>query len=236
MHTELSPDRIYVTVDILILAVEEGKLRLMLSRRTAPPYAGCWALPGRFVGLDESAESAAEGLLKEMLPRTNAFLEQLYTFTDVGRDPRGRVISTAYLAIVPTGRIGRPVERGETPLVPFVAGLNEKGLWLKAEEGPALPSGELAFDHGRIIETGIQRLRGKVDYTDIAFRFLGTTESFSLSELQTVFQAILDKDVDSSNFRRFIRARYEDTGRMEPTRMEQKGGRGRPAALYRLIK
>ena len=64
MHTELNPDRIYVTVDILILAVEEGKLRLMLSRRTAPPYAGCWALPGRFVGLDESAESAAEGLLK----------------------------------------------------------------------------------------------------------------------------------------------------------------------------
>ena len=95
MHRELNKDQLYVTVDLLIWTVRAGRLNLLLSRRVSPPYAGSWALPGRFIGLDESAETAVTRLLEEMLPVRGPYLEQLYTFTNVARDPRGRVISTA---------------------------------------------------------------------------------------------------------------------------------------------
>ena len=101
MHDSLHQGQLYVTVDMLILTIREGKLNLLLSRRKDTPYAGRWARPGRFVGLDESAETTVRNLLEEMLPVEKPFLEQLYTFSEVNRDPRGRVISTAYLVIVP---------------------------------------------------------------------------------------------------------------------------------------
>ena len=112
MRNALAQDRLYVAVDLIILTVEAGRLKVMLSCRTAPPCEGRWALPGRFVGLDESAEEAAGKLLEEMLPGGGAFLEQLYTFTDVERDPRGRVISAAYLVIVPWRRMEETLKRG----------------------------------------------------------------------------------------------------------------------------
>jgi hypothetical protein len=105
---------------------------------------------------------------------------------------------------------------------------------LTAADGTSLIGSDLAFDHGRIIETGVLRLQGKIDYTDIGFRFLNDTEAFSLSELQTVFEAVLDRPLDISNFRRFILGRYEKNGRMVQTEQAEKKGRGRPAVLYRL--
>ena len=92
----------------------------------------------------------------------------------------------------------------------------------------------LAFDHGRIIDTGVQRLRGKIDYTDVGFRFLNDLNAFSLSELQTVFEAVQGKKLDNSNFRRAIRNRYEENGRLVQTAREDKQKRGRPALLYQL--
>ena len=234
MHEALQPERLYVTVDILILSVREGKLTILLSRRNDPPYARRWALLGRFLGLDESMESAVRKLMDEMLPIADPFMEQLYTFADVNRDPRGRVISSAYLVILPWQRLNVELAKGNTPLRPYEVRMDRTGLILKGEDGEILRGSDLAFDHGRIIETGVTRLQGKIDYTDIGFRFLNDTEAFSLSELQTVFEAVLDRPLDISNFRRFILGRYEKNGRMVQTEQAEKKGRGRPAVLYRL--
>lgn len=233
MHEELCPDRMHVAADILPLTVGDGALHLLLSRRPAPPYQGCWALPGRLVGLDESAESAVRILLRETLPLKEAYFEQLYTFTDVSRDPRGRVISMAYLVAAPWRKAKETLQKSTGGLTPFRVKLGA-ALTLESPDGLILSGSDLAFDHGRIIETGVLRLRGKVDYTDIAFRFLNDPDSFSLGEVQSVFEAILDKAADGSNFRRFIRARYEETGRIKATEQSQVRGRGRPAALYRI--
>ena len=233
MHSSLEQDRLYVTVDLLIMTVREGKLILYLSRREDAPYAGRWALPGRFVDLEESAEVTAGKLLEEMLPVPGPFIEQLYTFTEVSRDPRGRVISAAYLVIVPEGKLsGAPLQE-KTKMKPFEARLEEDGLRLTGEDGTVLRTSDLAFDHGRIIETGIIRLQGKIDYTDIGFRFLNDPDAFPLGELQTVFEAVLGTPMDPSNFRRSILGRYEKTGRLTQTEQTEKKSRGRPAALYR---
>lgn len=234
MHDSLHQGQLYVTVDMLILTIREGKLTLLLSRRKDAPYAGRWALPGRFVGLDESAETTVRNLLGEMLPVEGAFLEQLYTFSEVNRDPRGRVISTAYLVIVPGKRLDALMKEKETPFTRFDVTTGAGGLRLAGEDGTVLIGSDLAFDHGRIIETGVQRLRGKIDYTDVGFRFLNNPDAFSLGELQTVFEAVLGKKQDSSNFRRDIRKQYEEKGRIVLTDREDKQKRGRPASLYQL--
>ena len=229
----LNRDQLYVTVDVLILMIREGKLNLLLSRRTDPPYAGRWALPGKFVAPDETAEKTAGKLMAKMLPIRDFFLEQLYTFTEVDRDPRGRVISTAYLGIVPPGQLEEILAERNTSFHRFEVS-EGNSLTLTGEDGETVSGSDLAFDHGRIIETGVLRLRGKIDYTDVGFRFLNDPKAFSLGELQTVFEAVLGRRLDSSNFRRFIRSRYEETGRMIPTEREGKQKRGRPAALYQL--
>ena len=233
----LSQDQIFITVDIMILTVREGRLNLLLSRRTNPPFRGCWALPGKLVEHEDSAETTAHKLLAEMLPIDDAFMEQLYTFTELNRDPRGRVISIAYLVAVPWERL-EPVlpACGDGPRF-FNVSLDGQGLSLIDHQGLRLTGGELAFDHGRIIVTGVRRLRGKIDYTDIAFHFLNDNQAFSLGELQTVYEATLDKTVDGSNFRRTIQNRYEETGRIaQIDRADQpsKRRRGRPAAMYRM--
>ena len=233
MHEQLAQDQLYVTVDILILTVRSGQLNLLLSRRPSPPYQGCWALPGRFIGIDESAETSAGRLLAEMLPDQNGTLEQLYTFTGVNRDPRGRVISAAYLLAVPWEEIKNQVTENGTSFHCFRVGLDKEGLKLTDEDGKRLDPDGLAFDHGRIIETGIMRLRGKIDYSDIGFRFLGNRNAFTLSELQTVFEAVLEETLDSSNFRRAVLGRYEKRGQLIQTDQSEKQSRGRPAALYR---
>ena len=234
MHESLAADQLHVAVDLLILTVRDGRLNLLLARRVNPPFAGQWALPGRFIDPDESAENAARRLLEEMLPVRDAFMEQLYTFTQVNRDPRGRVVSVAYLVIVPWGRLRSALEEKASGFQCFEAALENEALRLTADSGEALNDAELAFDHGRIVKTGIQRLRNKIDYTEIGFHFLDDRSAFSLSELQTVFEAVLDSRLDTSNFRRSILNRYEKTGRLRQTERIEKRDRGRPAALYRL--
>ena len=236
MHDTLDRDRLHVTVDILILTVRAGRLGLLLARRPSPPFAGRWALPGRFVGLEESAEQTVAGLLAEMLPVEDTYVEQLYTFTEVDRDPRGRVISAAYLAAVPWEGLRDVLTRPEVKLRCFDVKLDDAGLRLEGDDGLVLAGADMAFDHGRIVETGVTRLRGKIDYTDIAFHFLDDTDAFPLSALLTVYEAVLDRDIDNSNFRRAVRSRYEETGRVVQTDREMRFRRGRPAALYRLVK
>ena len=229
-------DHIRVTIDVLPLSVHEKALYILLSERKTPPYRGMWALPGRFISMNESAEPAAERMMHELLPSAEGYLEQLYTFTELNRDPRGRVISLSYLDVLPWKTVQDSVLRGDSSLVCFAASLNEKGLRLKGADGTLLSGNDLAFDHGRIIETGIRRLRGKIDYTEIGFRFLADMNAFSLSELQDVFEAVLGEKVDSSNFRRTIINRYEKTGQLRQTELSARRGPGRPAVLYSMAK
>ena len=234
MHSELDRSRVHVAVDVMVLTMIGGKLRLMLARRPNPPYSGLLALPGTLVGLEESAESAVRRLLGEMLPVRDVYLEQLYTFTQVSRDPRGRVISISYLAIVPAGKMEDLPGREDSVLRPFTVETESRDLLLRGADGSTLTPGDLAFDHETIIRTGIARLQGKIGYTDIGFRFLGNRSRFSLSELQAVFEAVLGKALDASNFRRNTLKQYEESGRIAPTEWTEKTGRGRPSVLYRM--
>lgn len=232
MHRTLPPDQLHLSVDELILTVRDGRLTALLSRRASPPCEGSWALPGRLVGLTESAEEAAQQLLGEMLPGISAYSEQLYTFTQPQRDPRGRVATIAYMILLPWERLEPALCQPETMLRCFAIVHTEEGVVLRSDEGLLLKPDEMAFDHGLILRTGVTRLQGKIDYTDVGFHLLRDMQAFSLSELQIVFEAVLNQTLDASNFRRGILAKYEDSGRLSQTNQARRQGRGRPAALY----
>lgn len=235
MNSPLEPGRLHLSVDGLILTIRDGQLTLLLSRRTAEPYEHFWALPGKLVELQESAETAVHQLLMEMLPGAAAYIEQLYTFTSLGRDPRGRVASIAYLVLLPWNRLSDVLAQPGAVLTPFRVAATYAGLTLTADDGTILTPGDLAFDHGQIVQTGVSRLQGKIDYTEVGFHFLRDPYAFSLSELQAVFEAVLNTTLDASNFRRSILAKYESTGRIVQTDQAKRQGRGRPAALFRLV-
>lgn len=233
MQEGLNSKELQVTVDALILTACAGELRILLSRRPHPPYECLWALPGRFISPGESADAAVAGLLEEMLPVGQYYSEQLYTFTDPQRDPRGRVLSVAYLVIIPWRCLQGALDSSGVTLTSFSVRMEEGSVLLTDEDGARLPLDELAFDHAAMIRTGVLRLQGKIDYTDIGFRFLNDPGAFSLSELQSIFEAILGKRQDASNFRRFVRNRYEETGKIVSAAVTQRKGKGRPAQLYK---
>lgn len=232
MHSNLDPDQLHLSVDGLILTVRDARLTVLLSQRDHPPCEGAWALPGRLVGLTESAEEAAQQLIGEMLPGVSAYSEQLYTFTAPGRDPRGRVVSVAYLILAPWESLESALRQPGVSLRCFEPVQTPEGLTLLGNQDFRLSPDALAFDHGQIIRTGVSRLQGKIDYTDVSFHLLRDKSAFSLSELQTIFEAVLNQSMDASNFRRSIFARYEDSGRITKTYQSKKQSRGRPAALY----
>ena len=239
-----------VTVDILLFTVEERQLKVLLVRRATPPFKGRWAIPGGFLRMEESAEEAAARRIREEAGVEGVHLEQLYTFSAVDRDPRTRVISIAYLATVPAGqlRFGAGEETAEAAL--FRVGIGEdapeenvsgKGvsggdgrLLLTAADGTVLPPEEIAFDHAEILLTALQRMRGKIGYTDLAFGFLEDPQSFTLAELRYVHEAILGHKLDVGNFRRTIKRDYEAAGRIGETEIGR-GEVGRPAMQYRVI-
>jgi 8-oxo-dGTP diphosphatase len=237
-----------VTVDILIFTVADRKLRLLLIKRNEYPYLGKWAIPGGFLRMDESADEAAARRIREEAGVEQVHLEQLYTFSAVGRDPRTRVISIAYLATVPSGKLHYLAGVGAEDAALFeicgVAGKSvndnpesgdsgaDEDFLLRGPDGTVISSRDLAFDHDRIIRTAVLRMRGKLDYTDLAFGFVEDPSSFTLTELRLIHEAILDRPLDIGNFRRTIKREYEAAGRIEECGPE-KGAVGRPAMLYR---
>lgn len=200
-----------VTTDVVIFTVREQRLKLLLVKRGGEPYAGRWALPGGFVGIDEDLEAAARRELEEETGVAGVYLEQLYTFGDPKRDPRERVISVAYYALVPSDRM---VLRAATDA--------EAVGWFALDELPPL-----AFDHTQILELAHQRLAAKLDYSTIAFQFMAG--EFTLSELQEVYEIILREQVDKRNFRKWVLALEQ----IEETGEERRDGAHRPARLYR---
>lgn len=183
-----------VAVDVVVFTVSEGRLQVLLTRRPdEPPFARCWSLPGGFVGPDESADHAAARELEAKAGVKGVFLEQLYTFSAPDRDPRSRVVAITYYALVSSESLSG------------AAGAR-KAQWLDigTDEGGKLqvelpPPSALAFDHELILQTAIDRIRGKLEYVPIGFQLLPA--QFTLTELQKVYEAVLGQSIDKRNFR-----------------------------------
>lgn len=175
-----------VTVDIVVFALDKEDLMVMLIERDLPPFDGQWALPGGFVHIDETLEDAARRELQEETGLKDIFLEQLYTFGALERDPRERVVTVAYYALV--NLEGHNVQASTDA---------RNAAWFALNDLP-----QLAFDHQRILETAHQRLRGKVRYKPIGFELL--PEKFTLRQLQQLYEVILDRELDKRNFRKKV--------------------------------
>lgn len=186
-HTYEFP-RPALTVDCVVFGFDGRDLQALLIRRGIEPFLGSWALPGGFVRMEEDLEAAARRELEEETGLREVFLEQLYTFGSPGRDPRGRVVSVAWYALV---RPDRHPAKGATDA--------SEAAWFPAG---ALP--ELAFDHREILQAALERLRGKVRWQPVGFELL--PERFTLSQLQHLYEAILGRPVDKRNFRKKLLA------------------------------
>jgi 8-oxo-dGTP diphosphatase len=186
-----------------------ASLRIPLVRRIREPFEGKWALPGGPVRVTEGLETAASRNLLETTGLKSTYLEQLYCFGDADRSPGERVVSVVYWALVRSDEADLAAE-------------GENVQWFPADELP-----ELAFDHNTIVDYALWRLRNKMEYSRIANAFLG--ETFTLSELREVHEAVLRKPLDPANFRRQVEA----SGAIIPTEQRITGGRHRPPRLYR---
>lgn len=202
-----------LTTDVVVFTLRAEQLQLLLIRRANPPFAGHWALPGGFLEMDEAIDLCAQRELREETGIEDVFLEQLYTFGRPDRDPRGRVISVAYYALLPEHRVAEPRAASDAA---------EVG-WFPVD---ALPP--LAFDHADIIATAHRRLMAKLEYSSLALQFLPA--AFTLSELQKVYEAVQGEALDKRNFRKRILALdlVEETGRL------RRSGPHRPAREYRI--
>ncbi len=200
-----------LTVDIVILTIRDLELQVLLVRRGIAPWKGRWAIPGGFVHEKEGLEEAAKRELEEETGVSDVYLEQLYTFGEPKRDPRGRVVTVAYYALIPPDRF---VPRGGSDA--------DEAAWFPVS---SLPS--LAFDHARILATVVERLRGKLDYTSVGFGLLPA--KFTLTDLQRVHEAILGREIEKRNFRRKILQK----GLVQPLKEWRREGIQRPAQLFR---
>jgi len=202
-----------VAVDCVVfgLDLDEDDLEILLIQRLKDPFAHGWALPGGFMQMDETADTAARRELEEETGVTDVYLEQLYTFSDVARDPRGRVVSIAYYALA---KLSDHRIRAATDA--------ENVAWYSIRKLP-----RLAFDHKAIIDTAIERLRGKVRYAPLGFELL--PPKFTLSQLQRLYEIVLEQQLDKRNFRKKILSMefLVDTGEHE------QGVAHRAARLYR---
>jgi 8-oxo-dGTP diphosphatase len=203
--------RAALTVDCVVFGFDEGELKVLLIQRGHKPFKGRWAFPGGFVGVDEALDEAARRELAEESGLQNIFLEQLYTFGAPGRDPRERVVSVAYYALV---KLTDHRAKAATDAA--------EAEWFPISKVP-----KLAFDHADILEAALARLKGKVRYQPIGFELL--PPKFTLSQLQHIYEAVLETDLDKRNFRKKVLS----FGLLVPLKETQMAGRHRPAQLFR---
>src|SRR5215831_18704976 len=202
---------ICLTADIVVFTFEDSVLKVLLARRGKAPYSGRMALPGGFVEDREPLQKAALRELNEETGLRVTSAEQLGCFGDPDRDARGRVVSAAYLALVPAGR---PLRAGSDAAA---------AKWWPVEKLPPL-----AFDHGRIVRSGLERLRHKLEYTTAGFQLL--PRKFSLPQLQTLYETVLDRHLDKRNFRK----KMSLLGILKPLKEWRRTGR-KPARLYAFL-
>jgi 8-oxo-dGTP diphosphatase len=229
-------DRPSVAVDICVFSIVGGELAVLVVQRQEPPFEGLPTLPGGFVGLDESLEDAARRHLQDKAGISEIYLEQLYTFGAVPRDPRTRVISVAYVALVPASRL--QLQPGVHPSRYGLVRVRTKCHPGRTTRTPVLEDAlvdvdgtpvTLAFDHEQIIRTAITRVRGKLTYTTIGFQLV--PETFTLTELQSTYEVVLARRLSKPAFRRKIL----DAELVEETGTLRRGGH-RPAMLYRFVR
>jgi len=200
-----------VTTDVVLFSILDRHLQLLLIRRRAEPYRDAWALPGGFLEITEDLETCAKRELMEETGIRDVYLEQLYTFGRPDRDPRERILSVAYYALAQAEQ-----------LAPRAGSDAREVGWFALGELPPL-----AFDHAEIIVLAHRRLVAKLDYSNIVFQFM--PETFTLSELQSVYEILLNRRLDKRNFRKRLVAR----NLIQATGKYTRAGKHRPARLYR---
>lgn len=203
----------YPATDIVIFTIENGQLSILLIKRGSDPFRGSWALPGGFIHENESPEESAARILKDKAGLSNVYVEQLYTFADSGRDPRGNIVTVTHFALVHINKIKlKKSPKTQTPTL----------FTLKK-----LP--QLAFDHGKIIKYALKRLRAKLEYTNAVYSLL--TNYFTFNDLQNAYETILSQKLDKRNFRK----KFLQLGLIKPTNKHYLGTRQRPAQLFQFI-
>ena len=198
-----------VAVDVALFTIRDGQLQILLIRRSDHPHLGKLSLPGVFVGMEETLDAAAARALQQKTGLEDIFLEQLYTWGEVQRDPRMRIISVSYFALVDNNRIA----------------LTEDGAQFYPVDEILEMAEELAFDHHRIIACGRERIRTKVNWSDIAFALM--PEEFTLPQLQTVYEILLGQKLYKANFRKKLQEKIVETDKMTS------GDAHRPSRIYR---
>lgn len=202
-----------IATDVVIFTMKDGQLQVLLIKMKKQPFTEFWAAPGGLVSPVESINYAASRVLAEKTGVSDVYLEQLYTFGEVDRDPFGRVVSVAYFALIqsPHVKLKTTAEYGDV-------------AWFPVKKLP-----KLAYDHAQIIRTAIQRLKAKLEYTNIVYSLL--PKEFTLSELQQVYQTILDEALDKRNFRKKVLS----LGLLKKLQKKRQGTASRPAELYSFI-
>ena len=250
-------DRLSMTTDILLFSVSdlsqdnyrktnEKVMSILLVKRDNYPFKDKWCVPGGFLKLDEELEECPKRILAEETNLHNIYMEQLYTFGAVNRDPRMRIVSTAYMALIDKNTLKEEInpnakwfnikyEDNKTSARLILTCSNEKievDIKKVLEEKTTnkykyeiTKNSSIAFDHAEVIITGLERLRNKIEYTDIVFNMM--PEFFTLGELQKVYEVILGKDLLDPAFRRVIAGKVEKTDRV------QGGGGHRPSVLFK---
>jgi 8-oxo-dGTP diphosphatase len=204
--TTTSPDR-RIAVIVVILTVDDGQLKVLLIRRSADPFKDSWSLPGGLLTRDEALEQAAVRKLEDETGLSDVFLEQLYTFSDLDSDGS---VAIVYFALVDISEAHLAQRKAWRP------------AWSPVEDSP-----DLAFRNNEVVDYALQRLRAKLDYSNVAYSLLPS--EFSLSRLQATYEAISAKPLDKRNFRK----RILSLDIIEPTGRVASEGRHRPAQLYR---
>lgn len=212
---------IRVATDAVIFTVRDDKLMALLIQMNKAPHEGKWAVPGGLIEQDETTEQAARRILKDQTAVTDAHLEQLAAFDAPDRDPLGRVVSVAYVALVSSeGVTLRTTEKyRDVRWWPVFAAAS-------SDKSPRVALPPLAYDHKAMILAGVERLRAKLEYTNVAWSLL--PREFTLSRLQRLYEIILGRPLDKRNFRRKIL----DLGIIAPTGAKSSGGAHRPAELF----
>ena len=251
-------EKLSMTTDILIFSVsseevdnyrktDKKKMSILLVKRDNYPFKDKWCLPGGFIGIDEDLDQAPIRILKNETNVENVYLEQLYTFGSVKRDPRMRVVSTSYIALIDKNRLTNNLSSNaswfditfyeeQNNIVDIVLDNGNTTISFKIEKVlreqttdrysfKILENNSLAFDHPLVILSGIERLKNKIEYTDIVFNMM--PEYFTLGELQQVYEVILGKKLLDPAFRRIIASKVEKTKKMKT------GGGHRPSYLFR---
>ena len=253
-------EKLSMTTDILIMSISdeesdnyrklsEKKFSILLVKRNTYPFKDMWCLPGGFINLKETLDEAAKRILKDETNLNNIYLEQLYTFSDVNRDPRMRIVSTSYMALIDKNRLKENLSDNTSWFNISKINENEKRVVvnLEKEDGKEKiefsinkklrpyevdrydfsieKNDKIAFDHPLVIISGIERLKNKIEYTDIVFNMM--PKYFTLTELQNVYEVILNKKLLAADFRRKIAGKVEKTDRI-------RDGKGhRPSILYK---